>query len=170
MKTEDKSPMESGCKQSTPAKLASTPARLMIATLTLQPQKTCYMSPDEVSSSLSNKSVRRPLRTRSLKFEEEKIVDDTHKMGGSPVDNDDNGVLSILPNSLLHSRISIGYLLASLTEIWLVKISRIVATLLLSIYMSLLYGLYVPNWEFMLQASVCPLMSPKFLNSRLFSR
>ncbi|KAK8654370.1 hypothetical protein V6N13_128339 [Hibiscus sabdariffa] len=135
MKTEDKSPMESGSAKD-------------------------MLHPDEVSSSLSNKSVRRPLRTWSLKFEEEKIVDDTHKMGGSPVDNDDNGVLSILPDSLLHSRISIGKY----------YIQWIVATLLLSIYMSLLYGLYVPNWEFMLQASLCPLMSPKFLNSRLFLR
>lgn len=96
-------------------------------------------------------------------------------------------------------RISIGYLLASITEIWLVRnvmvdsptafvqkyyiqwlentinvemfveiytfgyfylkairwqnfylyfYCRIVATLLLSVYMCLLYGLYVPNWEF----------------------
>ncbi|XVF32854.1 hypothetical protein REPUB_Repub17cG0118500 [Reevesia pubescens] len=60
-------------------------------------------------------------------------------------------------------RISIGYLLASISEIWLVKnvtvdsptafvrkyyVQWIVATLLLSIYMCLLYGLYVPNWEF----------------------
>ncbi|XP_039001292.1 heparan-alpha-glucosaminide N-acetyltransferase-like isoform X2 [Hibiscus syriacus] len=60
-------------------------------------------------------------------------------------------------------RISIGYLLASMTEIWLVKnitvdspiafvrkyyVQWVVATLLLSFYMCLLYGLYVPNWEF----------------------
>ncbi|XP_022728071.1 heparan-alpha-glucosaminide N-acetyltransferase-like isoform X2 [Durio zibethinus] len=60
-------------------------------------------------------------------------------------------------------RISIGYLLASISEIWLVKnvlvdspaafvrkyfVQWIVATLLLSFYMCLLYGLYVPNWEF----------------------
>ncbi|KAH1073935.1 hypothetical protein J1N35_026263 [Gossypium stocksii] len=60
-------------------------------------------------------------------------------------------------------RISIGYLLASITEIWLVRnvmvdsptafvqkyyIQWIVATLLLSLYMCLLYGIYVPDWEF----------------------
>ncbi|PPR99292.1 hypothetical protein GOBAR_AA21364 [Gossypium barbadense] len=60
-------------------------------------------------------------------------------------------------------RISTGYLLASITEIWLVRnvmvdsptafvqkyyIQWIVATLLLSLYMCLFYGLYVPNWEF----------------------
>ncbi|KAL1067694.1 hypothetical protein V6Z11_D12G147300, partial [Gossypium hirsutum] len=60
-------------------------------------------------------------------------------------------------------RISIGYLLASITEIWLVRnvmvdsptafvqkyyIQWIIATLLLSLYMCVLYGLYVPNWEF----------------------
>ncbi|EOX95209.1 Heparan-alpha-glucosaminide N-acetyltransferase [Theobroma cacao] len=60
-------------------------------------------------------------------------------------------------------RISIGYLLASISEIWLVynvvvdcptafvrkyHVQWIVAALLLSFYMCLLYGLYVPNWEF----------------------
>ncbi|MBA0772628.1 hypothetical protein Gotri_007972 [Gossypium trilobum] len=55
-------------------------------------------------------------------------------------------------------RISIGYLLASITEIWLVRnvmvdsptafVQKIIATLLLSLYMCVLYGLYVPNWEF----------------------
>ncbi|KAG2697579.1 hypothetical protein I3843_07G112500 [Carya illinoinensis] len=60
-------------------------------------------------------------------------------------------------------RISIGYLLASMSEIWLVNritvespaafvrkyyIQWIFAVLLCSIYMCLLYGLYVPDWEF----------------------
>ncbi|KAL4377482.1 hypothetical protein GQ457_02G003760 [Hibiscus cannabinus] len=84
LETEDEPPTKSGCNQSTPAKLVSTPARLMIATPTLKPQKRCYMSPDEVSSGSSNKLVRRPPRTRSLKFE-----------------NDDD--LSIQSESLLHS-------------------------------------------------------------------
>ncbi|KAA3459339.1 CDT1-like protein a, chloroplastic [Gossypium australe] len=106
LETEDKSPTKSGCLQSTPAKLASTPARLMTATPTVQPQKRCYMSPDEVSSNLSSKLVRRPPRTRSLKFDtpvkEEKVVDEVRKMESNPVDNDDD-VLSILPERLLHS-------------------------------------------------------------------
>ncbi|KAK9013433.1 hypothetical protein V6N11_041441 [Hibiscus sabdariffa] len=84
LETEDKPPTKSGCNQSTPAKLASTPARLMIGTPTLKPQKRCYMSPDEVSSGSLKKLVRRPPRTRSLNFE----------------DDDD---LSILSESLLHS-------------------------------------------------------------------
>ncbi|PON61667.1 Heparan-alpha-glucosaminide N-acetyltransferase [Parasponia andersonii] len=60
-------------------------------------------------------------------------------------------------------RISIGYLLASLSEIWLVKnvivdapmaflrkyyTQGLFAILLCSVYMLLLYGLYVPNWAF----------------------
>ncbi|KAK9281243.1 hypothetical protein L1049_004139 [Liquidambar formosana] len=60
-------------------------------------------------------------------------------------------------------RISIGYLLASISEIWLVNnivvdsavafvrkyyIQWIVAILLCLFYMCLLYGLYVPNWEY----------------------
>ncbi|XP_022758382.1 CDT1-like protein a, chloroplastic isoform X1 [Durio zibethinus] len=107
LKTEDKSPTKSGSIQSTPVKLASTPARLMTATPTLQLQKRCYMSPDEVSSNLSNKLVRRPPRTRSLKFDtpvkEEKVVDGVSEMGGKPVDDEEDDVLSILPESLLHS-------------------------------------------------------------------
>ncbi|XP_057964319.1 uncharacterized protein LOC131155302 [Malania oleifera] len=60
-------------------------------------------------------------------------------------------------------RISIGYLLASISEVWLIDnivvdstaafvrkyyIQWLAAVLLCSIYMSLLYGLYVPNWEY----------------------
>ncbi|XP_058076109.1 uncharacterized protein LOC131224773 isoform X2 [Magnolia sinica] len=60
-------------------------------------------------------------------------------------------------------RISIGYFLAAISEIWLVSntvvdssvsfvrryyLEWIVAILLSSAYISLLYGLYVPNWEF----------------------
>ncbi|KAG9440032.1 hypothetical protein H6P81_020197 [Aristolochia fimbriata] len=60
-------------------------------------------------------------------------------------------------------RISIGYFLAAIAEIWLVKgtlvdtstaflkkyyIQWILACLLSSLYLGLLYGLYVPNWEF----------------------
>ncbi|XVF32413.1 hypothetical protein REPUB_Repub17cG0080300 [Reevesia pubescens] len=107
LKTENDSPIKAGSIQSTPAKLASTPARLMTATPTLQPQKRCYMSPDEVSSNLPNKLVRRPLCTRSLKLDtpvkEKKVVDEVHEMAGKPVDNDKDDVLSVLPVSLLHS-------------------------------------------------------------------
>ncbi|KAE8675113.1 putative Auxin-induced protein 5NG4 [Hibiscus syriacus] len=107
LKTADESPMKTGSIQSTPVKFASTPARLMTATPTLQPQKRCYMSPDEVSATSSNKLVRRPPRTRSLKFDapmkEEKIVDEVHEMAGKPVDNDEDDVLSILPESLRNS-------------------------------------------------------------------
>ncbi|XVF24662.1 hypothetical protein REPUB_Repub13aG0146500 [Reevesia pubescens] len=107
LKTEAESPIKAGSIQSTPAKLALTPARLMTHTPTLQPQKRCYMSPDEVSSSSSNKLVRRPLLSRSLKFDtpvkEEKVVDNFHEMIGKPVDNDKDDARSILPESLLHS-------------------------------------------------------------------
>ncbi|XP_022728505.1 CDT1-like protein b isoform X2 [Durio zibethinus] len=107
LKTEDESPTKAGSIQSTPAKLASTPARLMTATPNIKPQKRCYISPDDVSSSSSNKLVRRPLRTRSLKFDnpvkEEKVVDEVHEMAGKPVDSDEDDILSMLPESPLHS-------------------------------------------------------------------
>ncbi|KAK1278700.1 hypothetical protein QJS04_geneDACA007140 [Acorus gramineus] len=60
-------------------------------------------------------------------------------------------------------RISIGYFLAALSEIWLVNnivvnsplgflkkfyVQWVAAILLCSVYLGLLYGLYVPNWEF----------------------
>ncbi|CAA7388936.1 unnamed protein product [Spirodela intermedia] len=60
-------------------------------------------------------------------------------------------------------RIAIGYFLAGMTEIWLVNDATVdspltfvkryysewvVAILLSSVYMGLLYGLYVPNWKF----------------------
>ncbi|WJX19878.1 heparan-alpha-glucosaminide N-acetyltransferase [Trifolium repens] len=61
-------------------------------------------------------------------------------------------------------RISIGYFLASMSEIWLVNnnilvespaafvrkysIQWIFSILLCSVYLCLLYGLYVPNWKF----------------------
>ncbi|KOM34858.1 hypothetical protein LR48_Vigan02g100800 [Vigna angularis] len=61
-------------------------------------------------------------------------------------------------------RISIGYFLASISEIWLVNhnilvdspaafvrkysIQWMVSILLCSVYLCLLYGLYVPNWKF----------------------
>ncbi|OMP09747.1 hypothetical protein COLO4_05172 [Corchorus olitorius] len=107
LKTEDGSPTKAGSILSTPAKLASTPARLMAATPTLQPQKRCYMSPDEVSSDSSNKLLRRPPRTRSLKFDtpvkEKKVVDEEDEMAIKPVDDDEDDVLSVLPESLLNS-------------------------------------------------------------------
>ncbi|KAE8692196.1 putative Auxin-induced protein 5NG4 [Hibiscus syriacus] len=106
LKTADESPMKAISIDSTPVKLASTPARLMTATPTLQPQKRCYMSPDEVSVTSSNKLVYRPPRTRSLKFDtplkEEKLVGEMQEMAGKPVDNDKDD-LSILPESLRHS-------------------------------------------------------------------
>ncbi|KAE8676230.1 CDT1-like protein b [Hibiscus syriacus] len=107
MKTADESPMKTGSIQSTPVKLVSTPARLMTSTPTLQSQKRCYMSPDEASATSSNKLVRRPPLTRSLKFDtpmkEEKVVDEVHAMAGKPVNKDEDDVLSILPESLRHS-------------------------------------------------------------------
>ncbi|WOH01552.1 hypothetical protein DCAR_0520936 [Daucus carota subsp. sativus] len=64
-------------------------------------------------------------------------------------------------------RISIGYMLASVAEIWLVNnivvdtaatftkkyYKQMIAILLGSLYMCLLYGLYVPNWKFEVSSS-----------------
>ncbi|KAJ8899343.1 hypothetical protein K2173_018317 [Erythroxylum novogranatense] len=88
--------------QSTPAKLVSTPIRLMSATPSSNPTKRCYMSPDDDSTSVSNKLVRRPLRTKSLLFDTplKNVEGDNSKTVDLPVDDE---ILNILPESLLRS-------------------------------------------------------------------
>ncbi|KAL5700965.1 heparan-alpha-glucosaminide N-acetyltransferase [Ranunculus cassubicifolius] len=78
------------------------------------------------------------------------------------VDIDHIRVLGVL------QRISIGYLLAALSEIWFVRnvvvdsavgyakkyyIQWLVAILICSLYMGLLYGVYVPDWKFEISSS-----------------
>ncbi|PQQ17581.1 CDT1-like protein a chloroplastic isoform X1 [Prunus yedoensis var. nudiflora] len=60
IENDDCLPIQSDSIQSTPAKLASTPARLMADTPALHRPKRCYMSPDDNSTSSPNKLVRRP--------------------------------------------------------------------------------------------------------------
>ncbi|KAJ0089843.1 hypothetical protein Patl1_12610 [Pistacia atlantica] len=91
--------------QSTPAKLASTPARLMSSTPALcTPKRRCYMTPEDVSASTPNKLVRRPLRSRSLKFDtpvkNEKVEDEDKEIDDASVDDD---ILDILPENLIQS-------------------------------------------------------------------
>ncbi|GKV12507.1 hypothetical protein SLEP1_g23640 [Rubroshorea leprosula] len=102
IKGEDGSPSEVGTIQSTPAKPASTPAGPNTATPGLQPPKRCYMSPDDVSTALPNKLVRRPPPSRSLKFDTpvKNKVDKVHELVDDSIDDD---VHSILPVSLLQS-------------------------------------------------------------------
>ncbi|KAJ7977265.1 CDT1-like protein a, chloroplastic [Quillaja saponaria] len=89
---------------STPVKLTSTPSRLMTVTPVLQPPKRCYMSPGNDASSLPNKLVRRPSRSRSLKFDtpvkNEKTENEVNDAGGITIDDD---ILDILPENLLRS-------------------------------------------------------------------
>lgn len=86
---------------STPAKLVSTPARLMSITPAPHPPNRCFMSPEDSSP---NKLVRRPPRTRSLKFDtpvkrrnaEYEVLD----MDDTAIDKE---ILDILPGDLLQS-------------------------------------------------------------------
>ncbi|KAJ1261787.1 hypothetical protein BS78_09G057400 [Paspalum vaginatum] len=72
-------------------------------------------------------------------------------------------------------RIAIGYFLAVMSEIWLVKhilvdspisfvkkyfMEWIMAIMITALYVALVYGLYVPNWEFKVQTSNSNLSSP----------
>lgn len=82
---------------STPAKLACTPSRLMSVTPALPPPKRHYMSPDDNPTSSPNKLVRRPPRSRSLKFDTPVKNEDT---GDLSIDDD---VFDILPDNLLQS-------------------------------------------------------------------
>lgn len=74
-------------------------------------------------------------------------------------------------------RISIGYFFVTMLEIWLVSsmlvdspvsyvkkyyVEWIVAIVLTSIYVGLLFGLYVPNWEFAVPSSNSTLSSPTY--------
>ncbi|KAK3193579.1 hypothetical protein Dsin_024889 [Dipteronia sinensis] len=101
VENDDGYPIKIDSMQSTPAKLASTPARLMATTPASHPPKRCYMTPENVSTSSSDKLIRRAPRSRSLKFDtpvkNEKV---DAEMESRSVDDD---ILDILPESLLQS-------------------------------------------------------------------
>ncbi|KAF8006379.1 hypothetical protein BT93_K0624 [Corymbia citriodora subsp. variegata] len=101
LKTDD-SPQKISSFESTPAKLASTPARLMAGTPTLQPPKRSFMSPEDDCASSPHKLVRRPPRTRSLKFDtpvkDTSVEGEARKKDSVPSDDD---IFDILPQDLL---------------------------------------------------------------------
>ncbi|CAL5357374.1 unnamed protein product [Camellia sinensis] len=70
----------------------------------LQPQKRCYVSPDDDSTSSSRKLVTRKPQSRSLQFDtpvkNTKVEDEVNNSGGLSVDND---IFDILPENLLQS-------------------------------------------------------------------
>ncbi|KAF7150436.1 hypothetical protein RHSIM_Rhsim02G0234000 [Rhododendron simsii] len=101
--------------QGTPAKLVSTPVKLMSATPALRTPKRSYMSPDHYSKASQNKLIRRPLCNRSLEFDSPvcnrslefdspmkngEVKDEVNLVGGLSVDNN---ILDILPEKLLES-------------------------------------------------------------------
>ncbi|XP_010278199.1 PREDICTED: CDT1-like protein a, chloroplastic [Nelumbo nucifera] len=103
VRNEDCSLTETVGTQGTPTKLDSTPAKLIV-TPTLQTPKRCRMSPgDDLANSL-NKLVRRPKRSRSLKFDtpvkKAKTEEETNETRGSSIDKD---IIEILPKALLQS-------------------------------------------------------------------
>ncbi|XP_065876057.1 CDT1-like protein a, chloroplastic [Euphorbia lathyris] len=95
-------PKKIASDHSTPAKSVLTPSS-MSRTPTSHPQKRSYMTPDVAPTFSENKLVRRPLRTRSLKFEtpSENVDGEVNNMEDVSIEDDD--VLSILPKSLLQS-------------------------------------------------------------------
>lgn len=102
--------------EGTPAKSLSTPEKLMSATPVLQPPKRCYMSPDADTISSPNKLVRRPQRSRSLKFDTPKKKECVEEAFDTPMKKErveeatggeklllDSDIFDILPNNLLQS-------------------------------------------------------------------
>ncbi|CAL0321298.1 unnamed protein product [Lupinus luteus] len=88
---------------STPVKHVLTPSRLMVATPEIPPPKKHYLSPDDKSSRSMSKLVRRPPRSRSLKFDcpmENKETQDEEIAGGLSINDD---IFDILPKNLLES-------------------------------------------------------------------
>lgn len=102
MKTEDGSCLLSA--EGTPAKLTSTPAKLMTSTPLLQPTKRCYMSPDGESIESPRKLVRRPPRSRSLTFDtpvkSSKVTEEVSRIRQSSAEDE---IFDILPENLLQS-------------------------------------------------------------------
>ncbi|CAN4101959.1 unnamed protein product [Withania somnifera] len=91
--------------ESTPAKLASTPAKLMSYTPLLQPSKRCYITPDGDSTEPPKKLVRRPTRSRSLTFDtpekSSKVTEEVSRSRESSADEDE--IFDILQENLVQS-------------------------------------------------------------------
>lgn len=89
----------------TPSKVTSTPGKLMNATPALPPPKRCYMTPDADSMNSPDKLVRRPHRSRSLKFDtpvKSAKVEVEAKGSAGDLSSDDD-IFEILPKSLVQS-------------------------------------------------------------------
>lgn len=102
VETRDGSSVYDQSMQSTPAKCASTPARLIAATPALShPPKRCHMSPENASTCAPEKLVRRAPRSRSLKFDtpvkNKEVETEFNQMENRSVDD---GFLDILPDKL----------------------------------------------------------------------
>ncbi|KAJ6920636.1 hypothetical protein NC651_014278 [Populus alba x Populus x berolinensis] len=97
----DDSPIKMASDQSTPAKLALTPAALISTTPALHQHKRCTSPYNDGSSNSPDKLVRRP-PSRSLIFETpvKHAMDEQRETGGV---SDDDDILKIFPESLLQS-------------------------------------------------------------------
>ncbi|KAL5068096.1 hypothetical protein RYX36_018983 [Vicia faba] len=83
---------------STPLRCLSTPISLMSATPALKPPKRCLMTPENNSTTSPDKLVKRPPRSRSLKFDTP-VKNENDASSLSTVDD----IFDILPDTLLHS-------------------------------------------------------------------
>ncbi|KAM3234365.1 hypothetical protein T459_15704 [Capsicum annuum] len=102
MKSEDGSCLLSA--ESTPAKLAFTPAKLMSSTPLLKPSKRCCTTPDGESTESPKKLVRRPPPSRSLTFntpvKSSKVTEDVSRSRESSTDDE---IFDILQENLVQS-------------------------------------------------------------------
>ncbi|CAK9323533.1 unnamed protein product [Citrullus colocynthis] len=100
MTKEDEQSAKTSDIDSTPAKLVSTPARLMASTPAMAPPKRSSMTPDDDSSFSTNKLVRRPPRSRSLIFDTPTKEDKSKEETDDSIDDD---ILDVLRPSLVQS-------------------------------------------------------------------
>ena len=85
---------------STPRKLVSTPTQLMANTPAMPPPKRSFMTPDDNSSLLTNKLVKRPPRSRSLVFDTSTNKDKDNDETDISLSDD---ILDVLSPSLVQS-------------------------------------------------------------------
>lgn len=93
---------EALCPEGTPAKLISTPARLMTATPALQTPKRCHIAQNEASTPSPNKLVRRPPR-RPLFLSPVKNKKADDEINEKEESSGDAYLLKLLPEALRQS-------------------------------------------------------------------
>ncbi|GMH25772.1 hypothetical protein Nepgr_027615 [Nepenthes gracilis] len=103
LETKGSSSTETISADRTPARLVSTPARLMAATPLNQEKRCCYMSPDDGMIALPNKLLRRSDTVKSLKFDPPEDDTGFQDQANQAKGSFDDSEIDFLPEDLLRS-------------------------------------------------------------------